>query len=73
MTPGKAEYLSEVFQLLTEQRELLQYWPYSSEQISRDKRISARIRELVERICSEQSAANTGVLASLYQKESYSR
>jgi hypothetical protein len=66
MAPGKAEYLSEIFQLLTEQRELLKHWPYSSEQISTDKRISARIRELVDRICIEQSPAHAPLLTNLH-------
>jgi hypothetical protein len=55
MTPGKAECMNEILQLLREQRELLKHWPYSSEQIREDKEISARIRELVDQICAEQS------------------
>jgi hypothetical protein len=55
MTLGKAEYMNEILQLLREQRELLKRWPYSSEQIREDKEISARIRELVDQICAEQS------------------
>jgi hypothetical protein len=55
MTLGKAEYMNEILRLLREQRELLNRWPYSSEQIREDKEISARIRELVDQICAEQS------------------
>jgi hypothetical protein len=55
MTLGKAEYMNEILRLLVEQRELLNRWPYSSEQIREDKEISARIRELVDQICAEQS------------------
>ena len=55
MTPGKAEYMNEIFQLLCEQRELLNRWAYSSEQISEDEEISARIDELVDQICAGQS------------------
>ena len=55
MTLGKAKYMNEILRLLREQRELLNRWPYSSEQIREDKEISARIRELVDQICAEQS------------------
>lgn len=55
MTLGKAEYMNEILRLLREQRELLNRWPYSSEQMREDKEISARIRELVDQICAEQS------------------
>jgi hypothetical protein len=55
MTFGKAEYMNEILQLLRKQRDLLNRWPYSSEQIREDKEISARIRELVDQICAEQS------------------
>ena len=47
--------MNEIFRLLREQRELLNRWPYSSEQIREDKELSARIRELVDQICAEQS------------------
>jgi hypothetical protein len=50
--------LSEIFQLLEEQDELLKHWPYTTEQVTKDKEISARIRELVDQICVEQSATS---------------
>jgi hypothetical protein len=55
MTLGKAECMNEIFRLLCEQRELLNRWAYSSEQIRQDEEISARIDELVDQICAGQS------------------
>ena len=48
MALRKTEHLNEIFRLLSEQRELLKHLPYSSEQIRKDKEISARIRELID-------------------------
>jgi len=56
MAPGKTEYLNEILRLLSEQRELLKHPPYSSEQVRKDKEISARIRGLLDQISIEQSA-----------------
>ena len=58
MALGKKEsLLSEVFQLL-EQKKLLEHSPHSSRQIRKDKKISARIQVLVDRICVEQQRSN---------------
>jgi hypothetical protein len=58
MALGKTECMDEIFRLLNEQRELLKHLPYSSEQIRKDKEISARIRELINQMCVKQSAAS---------------
>ena len=50
MARQKAEYPNEIFLLLSEQRELVKHFPYSSEQVRKDKRISARICRLVDQI-----------------------
>lgn len=55
MVSGATETLSEIFRLLAEQQELLKRWPYSSQQIERDRKISARIRDLVDQICARQA------------------
>jgi hypothetical protein len=55
MALRKTEHLSEIFRLLSEQRELLKHLPYSSEQIRKDKEISARIRELIDQISEPSS------------------
>lgn len=55
MVSGSDEELNEVFLLLAEQQQLLKHWPYSAEQIERDRTISARIRELVDHVCAEQA------------------
>ena len=71
MTPGKAECMNEIFRLLREQRELLNRWPYSSEQIREDREISARIRELVHQICAEQSNSEIGEVAKVHFDERF--
>jgi predicted ATP-dependent endonuclease of OLD family len=58
MALGKKESMSEILRLLSERREMLEQLPYSSARIRKDKKISARIRELVEHIFAEQSAAS---------------
>jgi len=55
MEPRKTECLNEILRLLSEQRELLKHPPYSSEQVRKDKEISACIRGLVDQISVEQS------------------
>jgi len=56
MAGGKPECLNEILSLLSEQREMLKFFPYSSEQVREDKRISARIRSLVDEIvCAQES------------------
>ena len=49
MAREKAEYLNEIFRPLSEQREL-KHFAYSSEQVRKDKRISARVCRLVDQI-----------------------
>ncbi len=66
MTLGKAEYMNEILRLLCEQRELLNRWPYSSEQIREDEEISARIDELVDQICAGQSIVKLARLAKVF-------
>lgn len=65
MNAKTARPLSEIFQLLEEQDDLLKHWPYTTEQVTRDKEISARIRELVDQICVEQSATSALVKVDL--------
>jgi hypothetical protein len=58
MASAQAEYLNEIFRLLSEREELLKYLPYSSEQLKKGNRISARVRRLVDQaIRIEQSRA----------------
>ncbi len=66
MARGKVAYMNEIFRLLSEQHELLERWPYSSEQIRKDKEISALIRKLVDQICLEQSTAKAMRLAKIH-------
>lgn len=61
MTHRKIEYIDEIFRLLSEQRELREDVPCSSEQVSKNQEISARIRRLVDQICVEQSTARAQV------------
>jgi hypothetical protein len=65
MNAKMARPLSEIFQLLDEQDELLKHWPYTAEQLTKDKEISTRIRELVDQICAEQSATSALVKVDL--------
>jgi hypothetical protein len=55
MASVATDALAEILRLLAEQQELLKHWPYSTEQIDRDKKISARIRDLVDQICARQA------------------
>jgi hypothetical protein len=55
MASVATDALAEILRLLAEQQQLLKNWPYSTEQITRDRQISARIRELVDEICVRQS------------------
>lgn len=57
MALGTTYYFDEILRLLTEQNELLRCWPYSNEQVIRDREISARVRELIDQSCAQQSAA----------------
>lgn len=57
MTLGKTELLDEIFHLLNQQRQLLDRWPLTNEQIRKDKEISARIRSWIDQVCFAQSAA----------------
>lgn len=54
MALGRIDYFAEILRLLSEQKDLLRHWPYSDEQIIRDKEISAHIRELIDRSCAQQ-------------------
>jgi hypothetical protein len=67
MAANKAAALNEIFRLLSEQSELLKHWPYTAEQITKDREISARIRGLIDQICVEQSA--TSALAKVHFEE----
>ncbi len=69
MTSGKSEYMNEIFRLLCEQRELLNRWPYSSEQIREDEEISVRIDELVDQICAGQSIVKFATLPKVHFEE----
>jgi hypothetical protein len=58
MASAQAEYLNEIFRLLSERGELLKHLPSSSEQLKKGNRISARVRRLVDQaIRIEQSRA----------------
>ncbi len=70
MNAKTATPLGEIFQLLDEQNEVLRHWPYTAEQVTKDKEISVRIRELVDQICVEQSAISA--LAGVKAGESVS-
>ncbi len=67
MNAKKEQQLNEIFRLLSEQHELLQHWPYTGEQVSKDREISTRIRELVDQMCVGQSAASA--LAKVHVEE----
>lgn len=47
--------IREIFQLLDEQHKLQEQWPYSSEILTRDRQLSARIRELCDELCPVES------------------
>ncbi|GEM_PF-3811533 len=49
----------EVFRLLAEQRDLLNHWPITDELIQRDQQLSARIRDRIDQLCSQQSVSPT--------------
>lgn len=55
MALGPEEELKEIFPLLGEQQQLLQQWPYSAEQLEKDRKISVRIRELFDRMHGDQA------------------
>lgn len=59
MTLGNTKQLDEIFRLLEQQRQMLDHWPLTNEQIAKDKEISARIRSLIDQICSAQSKAGS--------------
>jgi hypothetical protein len=59
MALGKTEQLDEIFRLLNQQRQILNRWPLTNEQIRKDKEISARIRNLIDQICTSPSTAGT--------------
>lgn len=69
MTLGKTELLDEIFHLLNQQRQLLDRWPLTNEQIRKDKEISARIRSLIDQVCFAQSAAVAVASAEVDLKE----
>jgi hypothetical protein len=52
-------HVDEILSLLKQQRDLLVRWPYSDEQIAKDKELSVRIRRLVDRLCVPESAPKT--------------
>ncbi len=52
--------IETIFKLLVEQRENLKHWPYTSEQIARDRRIWAQLRELCDRISQPVPPAQKG-------------
>jgi hypothetical protein len=54
---GKIDYFGEILRLLSEQNDALRHWPYSNEQVIRDKEISAHIRELIDRSCAQRTMA----------------
>jgi hypothetical protein len=59
MAPGTAECLNEIFRLLCEQREVLNHWPLTHEQIAKDKEISSRVRALIDQICNREQSAKS--------------
>jgi hypothetical protein len=52
-------HVDEILRLLQQQRDLLVGWPYSNEQIAKDKELSLRIRRLVDRLWVSESAPKT--------------
>jgi hypothetical protein len=56
---GANDHFDEILRLLKQQRELLARWPYSGEQIAKDRELSVRIRHLVDRLRIPDSAPKT--------------
>jgi hypothetical protein len=54
------DHFDEVLKLLKQQRDLLaRFWPYSGEQTTKDKELSFRTRELIDRLRVSDSTPNT--------------
>jgi hypothetical protein len=49
-----------VFRILDEQRRISEQWPYTADQIRRDKEPSARLRERIDRLSPDGNAGNHG-------------
>jgi hypothetical protein len=56
---GRTERLDAILRLLNQQRQVLNHWPLTNEQIRKDKEISARIRSLIDQMCTAQPIAGT--------------
>lgn len=69
MASEPGEELSEVFRLLGEQRQLFERWPYSAEQLERDRNISARIRELFNHLYAEQASPGRLVAGHMLRRQ----
>lgn len=50
MDPRADRSLETILELLSEQHELAQSWPYTVEQITRDKEISERLRQICDQL-----------------------
>jgi hypothetical protein len=70
MSLGRTERLDEVLRLLAEQRDLLNHWPITDELIQRDKQLSARIRDLIDQLCSQQLPSQTTAGRGLFKAAS---
>lgn len=55
MYDQKRECLEAIFSLLNQQRTNLQDWPFTPQQLSKDKEISQQLREVCDRLCSLNS------------------
>lgn len=51
MSVGSEKAIHEVFRLLSEQRQLLTHWPYTKHHVEKEREISNRVRELIDRNC----------------------
>jgi hypothetical protein len=56
------EFMETIFRLLDQQRANLGTWPYTPEQLDRDREISARLRRICDQLPTPRIVVNRSVV-----------